>query len=228
MASLKTYLICIFALSASLVALARDLAAEVISFRDASEFGNFQIYRIYDSGALTELDIVDGRYVFGMDNIAQDELVNLAIRFKVPSKEQSAFTVRKARALQINLDIVLTEALTSGIEIPVYYFGCIGKCGFDEIDPISNNNSDRVFERFFKAAQMSEHYFLRLGSRDSPEARRAFRLWRDASYYLGEHTFGWWRITRDIGIISADVFDDDTAEHRATQKYMSDVNNVVP
>ena len=208
-------------------ALASASSASTLTFQDESAYENFAVFEVLPGGELKELPRLVNEFGFKFDLADRGigEPINFSIRFKEPMEEGSvSIEVRNIEEMQVSLSILVTEELKRGYNIPVYYFRCIGACGFGEIDHVPSGITERHFERFFKAALMGEHYYLKLGTRNTPQSRRSVQLWRDASYYLGAHALNWWRMTSDIRSASKLSFGAESTRHQATEKYINEVN----
>lgn len=203
-------------------------------FEDKSGYQNFSVFVLSSGNQLVSVPRIgrSSNHIFDLDAYEVGDKIEFSIRFEKPEEQGShsedgsfRFQVRNVQRMQVSLKIKASQALLDeGFRIPVFYFDCIGGCGFSEIDPIPIGIAERIFERFFKAALMAEHYRLRLGNRNNPSSRRAVQLWRDGSVALGEHQFDWWCMTRDILVASVSAYGAESSRNRATEKYFSAAN----
>ncbi|MEP3054478.1 hypothetical protein [Ascidiaceihabitans sp.] len=206
-------LICLFLSAAS-------VNANRLNFSDNSGYGNFVVVWIDQSGQERLLQNYEGDFSISLEDFSVGERVSFGVKFFLPNAAGSEnFEVQKASLMQVGVELVITESLKKGFTIPVFYFDCIGRCGFDQIDPIQKNIPDRLFEQYFKSALMAEHYYLRLGTTDSPAFRRSVQLWRDSSYLIGSRKFDWWRMTSEIMIASQTAFADFPEREAVTNDY---------
>ena len=201
--------------------------AQIFSFEDASGNDNIVITLEVEGNGPKLISRSGNVFSTRISDFEVGELLQFEIEFYVPDNEGSeAPVVRGAQTMRTLFHIRVTEALLKrDVVVPVYYFDEVGARGFAQIDPISYSREARVFEQFFKAAQMTEHYYLRMGTYDTPEFRRAFRLWRDAAYFLATRKYDWFLMAPDIEVTSLRAFGDSTSQHEATLKYFAEANS---
>ena len=200
-------------------------ASAQLVFEDRSGYQNFQVRLEKPRNGVSLQSRTPDRYEFDVSRAKPGALLKFVVTYQVPMEEGStSFDVTKPEVMAVDVVIAVTESFKDGYVIPVYYFDCIGACGFGQIDPINDAIVDRVFERYFKASQMAQHYFLRMNTKNTGVYRRSVQLWRDASYQLGAHTFDWWRMSGSIVWASAEAFVNDPSRHRATERYFKEVN----
>jgi len=201
--------------------LAMPAKAAELSFEDKSTYNNFIVSLVEPNGVEHLLSKSGDGFALNLDDYSEGESLKLAILFFVPNEAGSeSFEVRHATKMQVNLEISLTKSLLENdTNVPVYYFDSIGRRGFDQIDPVSQTVTDRLFEQYFKAALMAEHYYLRMGTYDSPEYRRAFKLWRDASYTLATRKLDWWEMAKDIADTARTAFPRSSTIRQSTELY---------
>lgn len=195
-----------------------------LRFADNSTFQNFVVTAVHPNGEEHLLHKKDDLFVLDLDDYQVGDTFIFGIQFFVPNDAGSeSFEVRGATRMQVNVRVTLTNSLVkTDTTIPVYYFDSIGRRGFDQIDPVPELVTDRLFEQYFKAALMAQHYYLRMRTYDSPEYRRAFKLWRDSSYTLATRKLDWWDMTIDIPRAAQSAFPETSPTRQATELYFEE------
>lgn len=202
------------------------LLAQTVVFEDRSAFENFFVVMVdADGRELTAIETDRGQEV-DLSSFPPGELVTLGVRFLVPEEEGSvSFFIQDAKIMQIDILLEVPEGgAARELMIPVYYFESIGRQGFKQIERRAQNILENSFEKFFKAAQMAQHYRLRLGTTNSELFRTSLKLWRDANIELSEALPDWWRMHVEIVYSSESSFGRDSVFHQETISLFEEIN----